>query len=47
VAAFFRKNPVETAARALAQADERFRLDAALRERAAPALASFLSSVAT
>jgi hypothetical protein len=45
VAAFFRKHPIETAARALAQADERFRLDAALRERAAPALASFLNAL--
>jgi hypothetical protein len=42
VAAFFRRNPVETAARALAQADERFRLDTTLRTRAAPMLAKFL-----
>ncbi|HET8940100.1 MAG TPA: M1 family metallopeptidase [Polyangiales bacterium] len=35
---FFRKNPLPTAARALKQADERFRLDAAFRKRAAPEL---------
>ena len=33
---FFAKHPVPAAERALRQADERFRLDAALRERAAP-----------
>ncbi|HEX2679490.1 MAG TPA: ERAP1-like C-terminal domain-containing protein, partial [Polyangiales bacterium] len=39
---FFKKNPLPTAARALRQADERFRLNAAFRRRAAPALARFL-----
>lgn len=38
VQAFFEKNPLPTAARALKQADERFRLDAAFRKRAAPEL---------
>ena len=36
--AFFKKHPLPTAARALKQADERFRLDAAFRKRAAPEL---------
>jgi puromycin-sensitive aminopeptidase len=36
--AFFKKHPLPTAARALRQADERFRLDAAFRKRAAPEL---------
>lgn len=42
VAAFFRANPLPTAKRALAQALERFDLNAALRRRAAPGLARFL-----
>ena len=36
--AFFKEHPLPTAARALRQADERFRLDAAFRRRAAPEL---------
>jgi aminopeptidase N len=47
VMAFFERNPVPTAQRALRQADERFRLDAALRRRAAPALTDWLSSGGT
>jgi puromycin-sensitive aminopeptidase len=43
VMAFFKRHPVPTAQRALQQADERFRLEAVLRERAAPALARWLS----
>jgi aminopeptidase N len=39
---FFKKHPLPTAARALRQADERFRLDAAFRKRAAPALKKLL-----
>jgi puromycin-sensitive aminopeptidase len=42
--AFFRAHPVATATRALAQADERFALDARLRARAAPELARWLAS---
>ncbi len=42
VKAFFGRNPVPTAQRALRQADERFLLDAALRKRAAPELARWL-----
>jgi hypothetical protein len=38
VASFFAKHPVKTAARALRQADERFRLDTAFWKRAAPEL---------
>jgi aminopeptidase N len=38
VQAFFKKHPLPTAARTLLQADERFRLDAAFRKRAAPEL---------
>jgi len=41
--AFFARHPVPTAERALRQADERFRLDAALRARAAPRLARWLA----
>jgi aminopeptidase N len=44
---FFRKHPLPTAARALRQADERFRLDAAFRKRAAPELRSLLSAAAS
>jgi len=43
VSAFFRAHPVPTATRALAQADERFGLDARLRARAAPELARWLA----
>jgi puromycin-sensitive aminopeptidase len=43
VQAFFEKNPLPTAARALRQADERFQLDAAFRKRAAPELAKLLA----
>ena len=42
VEAFFRTHPVATATRALAQADERFSLDARLRARAGPELARWL-----
>jgi puromycin-sensitive aminopeptidase len=44
VMAFFERNPVPTAQRALRQADERFRLDAALRKRAAGALGEWLAA---
>jgi puromycin-sensitive aminopeptidase len=40
--AFARKHPLPTATRALAQADERFAIDARLRTRAAPELRSWL-----
>ncbi len=43
VQAFFKANPVPTAKRALKQADERFRLDAAFRRRATPQLKRFLA----
>jgi puromycin-sensitive aminopeptidase len=43
VLAFFKKHPLPTAARALRQADERFRLDAAFRKRAAPELKKLLA----
>ncbi|MEY4581487.1 MAG: hypothetical protein RL701_6190, partial [Pseudomonadota bacterium] len=39
---FFAAHPLPTAARALLQADERFRLDAAFRKRAIPELRAFL-----
>ncbi len=42
VAEFFKANPLPTAARALRQTQERFKLDAAFRLRATPALAAFL-----
>jgi aminopeptidase N len=45
VASFFAANPVPSAARALRQAQERFRLDAAFRKRAAPALRRWLSEL--
>jgi hypothetical protein len=41
---FFREHPLPTAARALRQADERFRLDAAFRKRAAPQLRKLMSA---
>jgi hypothetical protein len=41
---FFRAHPVPTATRALAQADERFTLDARLRARAAPELTRWLEA---
>jgi puromycin-sensitive aminopeptidase len=41
---FFQHNPLPTAERAQRQASERFTLDAALRKRATPALASWLAS---
>ncbi|MET0389963.1 MAG: M1 family metallopeptidase [Polyangiales bacterium] len=41
---FFAEHPLPTAARALRQADERFRLDAAFRKRATPALRTFLKT---
>ena len=44
--AFFARNPVPTAERALRQADERFRLDAVLRADAAPRLARWLAHAA-
>jgi hypothetical protein len=44
--AFFKRNPVPTAERALRQANERFQLDAALRKRAAPRLARWLEQQA-
>jgi hypothetical protein len=44
VQAFFEAHPVPTAVRALRQADERFRLNARFRERAAPALRRWLAS---
>jgi hypothetical protein len=44
--AFFKRNPVPTAERALRQANERFQLDAALRKRAAPRLARWLAAQA-
>ncbi|HKU43189.1 MAG TPA: ERAP1-like C-terminal domain-containing protein, partial [Polyangiales bacterium] len=44
VLAFFAAHPIPTAARALRQADERFRLHAKFRKRAAPALRRWLSS---
>jgi hypothetical protein len=44
VAAFFKANPLPTAKRALAQALERFDLNAELRRRAAPKLARWLES---
>jgi puromycin-sensitive aminopeptidase len=43
VLAFAKKHPLPTAARAVVQADERFKLDAALRERAAPELKAWLA----
>ncbi|HEX4353116.1 MAG TPA: ERAP1-like C-terminal domain-containing protein, partial [Polyangiales bacterium] len=43
VMSFFAANPVPTATRALRQADERFRLDAGFRKRAAPALRRWLA----
>ncbi|HKP59918.1 MAG TPA: M1 family metallopeptidase [Polyangiales bacterium] len=43
VLSFFAAHPIPTAARALRQADERFRLHAAFRKRAAPALRRWLS----
>ena len=46
VMAFFERHPLPTAQRALRQADERFRLDAALRKRAAPELARWLRTAA-
>jgi puromycin-sensitive aminopeptidase len=42
--AFFARHPVPMAERAIKQAGERFRLDAALRKRAAPALGAWLSA---
>jgi puromycin-sensitive aminopeptidase len=44
VLAFFAAHPIPTAARALRQADERFRLHANFRKRAAPALRRWLSA---
>ena len=41
--AFAKKHPLPTATRALAQADERFKLEAALRTRAAPQLKQWLA----
>jgi puromycin-sensitive aminopeptidase len=46
VMAFFVRHPVPTAQRALRQANERFRLDAELRKRAAPELARWLRAAA-
>jgi hypothetical protein len=46
VMAFFVRHPVPTAQRALRQANERFRLDAELRKRAAPELARWLQAAA-
>jgi puromycin-sensitive aminopeptidase len=43
---FFASHPVPTATRALRQADERFRLDARFRKRAAPVLRQWLSAQA-
>jgi puromycin-sensitive aminopeptidase len=43
---FFAAHPVPTAARALRQANERFRLDSAFRKRAAPLLRKWLRSLA-
>jgi hypothetical protein len=40
---FFRAHPIPTATRALRQADERFKLDAAFRRRAAPQLRRWLA----
>jgi puromycin-sensitive aminopeptidase len=45
LAAFFAQHPVPAAARALRQADERFRLDRALRERSAGLLDRWLAQV--
>jgi puromycin-sensitive aminopeptidase len=45
VLAFFSANPLPTAARALRQADERFRLAATFRKHAAPALRRWLSKL--
>jgi aminopeptidase N len=45
VMAFFARHPVPSAERALKQANERFRLDAALRKRAAPALRGWLAAL--
>jgi len=42
---FFSAHPLPTAARALRQADERFRLDAAFRKRATPELRAFLRTL--
>jgi hypothetical protein len=42
VRAFFTRHPLPAADRALEQVDERFRLDAQLRERAAPDLTRWL-----
>ena len=42
VMAFFEAHPIPTATRALRQADERFRLDAAFRKRAIPVLRAWL-----
>jgi hypothetical protein len=44
VLSFFAAHPIPTAARALRQADERFRLHANFRKRAAPALRRWLSA---
>jgi puromycin-sensitive aminopeptidase len=44
---FFAKHPLPTAARALRQADERFALDAAFRERAIPQLRAWLADAPT
>ena len=44
VMSFFAAHPVPTAARALRQADERFKLDAAFRKRAAPVLRAWLAA---
>jgi hypothetical protein len=44
LAKFFSQHPVPTAARALRQADERFRLDAAFRKRAVPELRAWLKT---
>jgi puromycin-sensitive aminopeptidase len=43
VMAFFKAHPIPTAKRALLQADERFRLDAAFRKRSAPQLREWLA----
>jgi puromycin-sensitive aminopeptidase len=45
VLAFFSANPIPTAARALRQADERFRLAATFRKHGVPALRRWLSKV--
>jgi puromycin-sensitive aminopeptidase len=43
VLSFFAEHPIPTAARALRQANERFRLDSAFRKRAAPLLHTWLA----